>query len=111
VREPRFAGRIVGGAGANDRRQRHDRRADNLRCCGMIAPDQRGGDHDEPHRERNARHRGHALCPEMVRAGAGGAETANAAERRTHAHEFAPSVFCWSMIFSENRYPLFGIML
>jgi len=22
-----------------------------------------------------------------------------------------PAVYCWSMIFSENRYPLFGIML
>jgi hypothetical protein len=24
---------------------------------------------------------------------------------------FTPAAYCWSMIFSENRYPLFGIML
>src|SRR6185437_718281 len=28
-----------------------------------------------------------------------------------HAVHRAASTLCWSMIFSENRYPLFGIML
>jgi hypothetical protein len=27
-----------------------------------------------------------------------------------HGHA-APMRYCWSMIFSENRHPLFGIML
>src|SRR5262249_23741094 len=31
--------------------------------------------------------------------------------RRTPFHGAKPEPYCWSMIFSENRYPLFGIML
>ena len=74
--------------GDRDNEQQHDhgdqRRAEDLRDGRMVAAEQRDHDDDERDGERDVGDRGEALAPEMLGAGAGGAETAHARERRAH---------------------------
>jgi hypothetical protein len=53
-----------------------------------------------------------SACPRLLPAGAGPAARVNGAKAGwLFSHRHPALGYRWSMMFSENRYPLFGIML
>jgi hypothetical protein len=62
--------------------------------------------------EDSGRKAAEIACPQLLPAGAGPAARVNGPKAGwLFSHRHPALGYRWSMMFSENRYPLFGIML